>query len=86
LAAERSRGTKSLDLFVIENDDQGNLLEVYSNTNWIVRRFIYGLILRKAGEYIFPLIQVNFDGFLLPAPRENHFAYPLWRFRDSSRE
>ena len=59
-----------MDLFVIENDDQGNLLEVYSNTNWIVRWFIYGLILRKPGEYIFPLIQVNFDGFLLPAPRE----------------
>ena len=62
-----------LDFFVIENDDQGNLLEVYSNTktNWIVRRLIYnGLILRKPGEYIFPLIQVNFDGFLLPAPRE----------------
>ena len=59
-----------LDLFVIEDDDQGNLVEVYSNTNWIVRRFIYGLILRKAGEYIFPLVQVNFDGFFLPAPRE----------------
>ena len=59
-----------LDLFVIKNDEQGNLLEVYSNTNWIVRNFIYGLILRKPGEYIFPLIQVNFDGFLLPAPRE----------------
>jgi len=45
-------------------------VEVYSNTNWIVRRFIYGGISRKPGEYIFPLIQVNFDGFLLPAPRE----------------
>ena len=62
-----------LDLFVIENDDQGDLLEVYSHrkTNWIVRRLIYnGIILRKPGEYIFPLIEVNFDGFLLPAPRE----------------
>ncbi|XP_029211630.1 lipopolysaccharide cholinephosphotransferase LicD-like [Acropora millepora] len=62
-----------LDLFVIENDDQGNLLEVFSHTktNWIVQRLIYnGIILRKPDEYIFPLIQVKFDGFLLPVPRE----------------
>ena len=61
-----------LDLFVIENDDQGNLLEVFSHTktNWIVRKLIYnGIILRKPDEYIFPLIEVNFDGFVLPAPR-----------------
>ena len=61
-----------LDLFVIENDDQGNLLEVFSHTktNWIVRKLIYnGIILRKPDEYIFPLKQVNFDGFVLPAPR-----------------
>lgn len=58
-----------LDLFVIENDDQGNLVEVYSHTNWLVRRFIYGPILRRPSD-IFPLTQVNFDGFLLPAPRE----------------
>ena len=58
--------------FVIENDDQGNLVEVYSHTktNWFMRRFVYGLILRKPDEIIFPLIQVNFDGFFLPAPRE----------------
>ena len=58
-----------LDLFVVENDSDGNFIEVYSSTNWFLRRFIYGPIFRKQSE-IFPLTEVNFDGFDLPAPRK----------------
>ena len=58
-----------LDLFVVENDSDGNFIELYSSTNWFLRRFIYGPIFRKPSE-IFPLRELNFDGFYLPAPRE----------------
>ena len=58
-----------LDLFVVENDSDGNFIDVYSSTNWFLRRFIYGPIFRKQSE-IFPLTEVNFDGFPLPAPRK----------------
>ena len=58
-----------LDLFVIENDSDGNFIEVYSSTNWFLRRFIYGPIVRKQSQ-IFPLTEMNFDGFPLPAPRK----------------
>ena len=57
-----------LDFFVVENDSDGNFIEVYSSNN-LLRRFIYGPIFRKQSE-IFPLTKVNFDGFLLPAPQE----------------
>ena len=56
-----------LDMFVLESDADGNFLELY-NGNWFYRR-IYGPTVRKPSE-IFPLIEVNFDGFILPAPRE----------------
>ena len=58
-----------LDMFVLESDSDGNFLELYGNSNWFMRRFIYGPTVRKPSE-IFPLAEVNFDGFLLPAPRE----------------
>ena len=57
-----------IDMFVLESDTDGNFLELYSNSNWFWRR-IYGPTVRKANQ-IFPLTEVNFDGFLLPAPRE----------------
>ncbi|XP_068751338.1 uncharacterized protein [Montipora capricornis] len=57
-----------LDFFVIpQNDREGNFVEIYSHPNLFLRRFYYGSILRKPEE-IFPLTQVNFDGFFLPAP------------------
>ena len=58
-----------LDLFVVDNDSNGNFIEIYSHPNWFLRRFIYGPIVRKRSE-IFPLTEVNFDGFPLQAPRE----------------
>ena len=58
-----------LDMFVVESDSDGNFIEIYSHTNWFLRRFIYGPILRKHSE-IFPLVEVNFDGFSLAAPQE----------------
>ena len=58
-----------LDFFVIQNDHEGNFVEIYSHRNWFLRKFYYGSILRKP-EDIFPLTQVNFDGFYHPAPRE----------------
>ena len=58
-----------IDLFIVEDDSDGNFIEIYSHSNWFLRRFIYGPIIRKKSE-IFPLTEVNFDGFPLPAPRE----------------
>ena len=58
-----------LDMFVVESDSDGNFLELYSNSNWFMRRFIYGPTVRKPSE-IFPLAKVTFDGFLFPAPRK----------------
>ncbi|KAL9969630.1 hypothetical protein ACROYT_G021865 [Oculina patagonica] len=58
-----------IDMFVLESDSDGNFLELYSNSNWFMRRFIYGPTVRKASE-IFPLTEVDFDGFALPAPRQ----------------
>ena len=52
----------------MENDSDGNFIEVYSSNN-LLQRFIYGPIFRKQSE-IFPLTEVNFDGFPLPAPRK----------------
>ena len=59
----------TLDLFVVENDSNGNFVEVYSSDNWFLRGYIYDPILRKQSD-IFPLTELNFDGFYLPAPRE----------------
>lgn len=56
-----------LDMFVLESDAEGNFLELYHGS-WFWRR-IFGPTVRKTSE-IFPLTEVNFDGFLLPAPRE----------------
>ena len=58
-----------LDLFVVENDSDGNFIEIYSDPIPFLRRFIYGPIFRKQSD-IFPLTEVNFDGFSLPAPKE----------------
>ena len=58
-----------LDMFVVENDSDGNFVEWYIHTNWFLRRLNYGRIVRKQSD-IFPLTEVNFDGFRLPAPRE----------------
>ena len=57
-----------LDMFVLESDTDGNFIELYSNSKWY-KRFVYGPIVRKKNE-ILPLTEVNFDGFMLPAPRE----------------
>ena len=57
-----------LDMFVVENDTDGNFIEVYSNIKWY-KRFFYGPIVRKKNE-ILPLTEANFDGFMLPVPRE----------------
>ena len=57
-----------LDIFVVESDSDGNFIEIYSHTDWFLRRFIYGPIFRKQSE-IFPLTEVNFDGFPLPVPQ-----------------
>lgn len=57
-----------IDMFVLESDTDGNFLELYTISNWFLR-LIYGPTVRKQNE-IFPLTEVNFDGFLLPAPRE----------------
>ncbi|XP_020608329.1 uncharacterized protein LOC110046959 [Orbicella faveolata] len=57
-----------LDMFVVESDTDGNFIESYSDSKWY-RRIIYGPIVRKKSE-IFPLTEVNFDGFILPAPRK----------------
>lgn len=56
-------------MFVVESDSGGNFVEIYSHSNWFLRRFIFGPIIRKKSE-ILPLTEVNFDGFSLPAPRE----------------
>ena len=56
-----------IDMFVLESDTDGNFLELYHG-NWFWRK-IFGATVRKTSE-IFPLIEVNFDGFALPAPRE----------------
>ena len=58
-----------IDMLVLEKDSDGNFIELFSHTNWFLRRFIYGPIKRKESD-VFPLIEVNFDGFLVPAPRE----------------
>lgn len=58
-----------LDMFVVETNADGNFLELYTCANWFMRTFIYGPTIRKPSE-VFPLTKVNFDGFLLPAPRE----------------
>ena len=58
-----------VDMFVVESDSGGNFVEIYSHSNWFLRRFIFGPIIRKKSE-ILPLTEVNFDGFSLPAPRE----------------
>ena len=58
-----------LDMLVLETDSDGNFVELLSHPRWFVRRFIYGPIKRKESD-IFPLIEVNFDGFSIPAPRE----------------
>lgn len=56
-----------LDMFVLESDTDGNFLELYDG-NWFWRH-TFGPTVRKKSE-IFPLTEVNFDGFPLPAPRE----------------
>ena len=58
-----------LDFFVVKNDSDGNFIELFTDTSWYLRRLIYGPIIRKQSE-IFPLTEVNFDGFLLPAPHD----------------
>lgn len=58
-----------IDMLVLEKDRDGNFIELFSHTNWLLRRFIYGPIIRKESD-IFPLTEMNFDGFSIPAPRE----------------
>lgn len=58
-----------IDMYVLDTDSDGNFLELYSHPDWFIRRFIYGPIKRKQSD-IFPLIEVNFDGFSIPAPRK----------------
>ena len=58
-----------LDMFVVEMDSSGNFLELFSHSNLFRRRYIYGPYVRKPSD-IFPLAELNFDGFPLPAPRE----------------
>lgn len=58
----------TIDMFVVESDDYGNFIEMYSSPHRFLR-LIYSPIVREHSE-IFPLTQVNFDGFSLPAPRE----------------
>lgn len=58
-----------LDMFVVEMDSSGNFLELFSHSNLFRRRYIYGPYVRKPSG-IFPLAELNFDGFPLPAPRE----------------
>lgn len=58
-----------LDMLVLDTDSDGNFLNLFSHSSWFLRRFIYGPIKIKRND-IFPLIEVNFDGFAIPAPRE----------------
>ena len=56
---------------VSEKDSDGNFIELFSHTTWFLRKFIYGPINKKKKESdVFPLTEVNFDGFLMPAPRD----------------
>ena len=56
---------------VSEKDSHGNFIELFSHTTWFLRKFIYGPINKKKKESdVFPLTEVNFDGFLMPAPRD----------------
>ena len=58
-----------LDMFVVESDSSGNFIEVYTSRVWFLRGYIYAPFVRTPSD-IFPLAQVNFDGFSLPAPRK----------------
>ena len=61
-----------LDFFIVETDSDGNFVELFTHPSWFSRSLhllIYGPIVRKQSE-IFPLTELNFDGFPFPAPRE----------------
>ena len=60
-----------IDMFVVEEDSDGNFLELYSHRSWFVRRFLYGPIVRKRGD-VFRLKDMSFDGFIFPVPRAWH--------------
>ena len=55
---------------VSEKDSDGNFIELFSHTTWFLRKFIYGPINKKKESDVFPSTEVNFDGFLMPAPRD----------------
>ena len=56
-------------MFVVEVDSSGNFLDLFSSSSLFRRRYIYGPYVRKPSD-IFPLAELNLDGFPLPAPRE----------------
>ena len=56
---------------VSEKESDGNFIELFSHTTWFLRKFIYEPINKKKKESdVFPWTKVNFDGFLMPAPRD----------------
>lgn len=57
-----------LDIFVVDQDDKGVLLEAYSYRYWLFR-YLFGP-LRTPYSYVFPLAQMDFDGFYFPVPNQ----------------
>lgn len=59
-----------VDIFVIDQDNSGGLVEAFSYRSWIFR-YLFGP-LRAPSNHVFPLAQMVFDGFHFPVPNQWH--------------
>jgi phosphorylcholine metabolism protein LicD len=69
-----------VDISVLQTDASGNLVDLFSSEN-LIRRFLRGPLLLKTSD-VFPLKELEFEGFYLPVPNKWKKLLEYWYGRD----